>query len=198
MLGTNSDTTKSAGPECIIPLDAPKNLFDRIAINGLSAICFSSSVVLTLIICTAAFFRYVVKGDLYGYEEWVKMIAFWLYFSGAAIGAYNRTHVSADLVQAYVPEGLLKRYLVVLKDLITVGVCLLFAWYGYEFFMFGFMGPLGTGIAIPKSTVWRISFWVGYLSVFMGLLFMALYFTRDLLLSSRLLLRRIQNKGTQP
>jgi TRAP-type C4-dicarboxylate transport system permease small subunit len=187
--GINQEKTFSAGPECIIPLDAPKNLFDRIAVNGLSLICFSTSAALTLIICAAAFFRYVVKGDLYGYEEWVKMLAFWLYFAGAAIGAYNRTHVSADLVQAYVPEGQLKRVLVVLRNLITVGVCLLFAWYGYEFFMFGFMGPLGTGIAIPKTTVWRISFWVGYLSVFLGLSLMAYYFTRDLILSVRALVR---------
>lgn len=177
-------------PECITPLHSPKNIFDRVVINGFSLICFSTSVILTLIICAATFFRYVVKGDLYGYEEWVKILAFWLYFAGAAIGAYNGTHVSADLVQAYVAEGKLKRFLVFLKDLITVGVCMLFAWYGYEFFMFGFMGPLGTGVAIPKTTVWRISFWVGYLSVFMGIAFMALYFTRDLVLSARALFGR--------
>jgi TRAP-type C4-dicarboxylate transport system permease small subunit len=188
--GQNDETTCTALPECIIPLNAPKNFFDRIAINGLSLICFSASIALTLIICAAAFFRYIVKGDLYGYEEWVKLIAFWLYFMGAAIGAYNRTHVSADLVQAYVPPGYLKRFLVFLKDLITLGVCLLFVWYGYEFFMFGFTGPLGTGIAIPKSTIWRISFWVGYLSVFLGLSFMAYYFLRDLLQSTGRLLRR--------
>jgi hypothetical protein len=56
--------------------------------------------------------------------------------------------------------------------------------------MFGFTGPLGTGIAIPKSTIWRISFWVGYLSVFLGLSFMAYYFLRDLLQSTGRLLRR--------
>jgi TRAP-type C4-dicarboxylate transport system permease small subunit len=188
--GNNDDANCAVGSECIIPLDAPKNFFDRIAINGLSLICFSSSIALTLIICAAAFFRYIVKGDLYGYEEWVKMLAFWLYFAGAAIGAYNRTHVSADLVQAYVPDGKLKNILVFLKDLITVGVTLLFVYYGYDFFMFGFAGPLGTGVAIPKTTVWRISFWVGYLSVFMGLSFMAYYFLRDLFQSTGTLLGR--------
>jgi len=177
-------------PECVSPIHAPKNLFDRITINVFSLVCFTSSAILTLIICAATFFRYVVKGDLYGYEEWVKLLAFWLYFTGAAIGAYNRTHVSADLVQAYCPAGKLKDFLVVLKDFITVGVCLLFAWYGYEFFMFGFMGPLGTGVAIPKTTVWRIGFWVGYLSVFLGLVFMALYFMRDLIHSVGVLFGR--------
>ena len=176
--------------DCTSQFSKPQNLFDRIFINGFSVVCFASTVTLTLIICAATFFRYVVKGDLYGYEEWVKIIAFWLYFLGAAIGAFNRTHVSADLVNAYLPDGHFKAFMACLKNLITVGVALLFAWYGYEFFMFGFMGPLGTGIAIPKSTVWRIPFWVGYLSVFIGLVFMAIYFMRDLVISMRSMLRR--------
>ncbi|WP_136796666.1 TRAP transporter small permease [Desulfosediminicola ganghwensis] len=176
--------------DCINLFNAPRNLFDRIAIGSFSAICFAATAALTLIICAATFFRYVVQGDLYGYEEWVKILAFWLYFLGAAIGAYNRTHVSADLVNAYLSYGTLKNSLIFLRNLITVSVCLLFVWYGWEFFMFGYAGPLGTGIAIPKTTVWRIPFWVGYLSVFLGLAFMAYYFMRDLIQSARALFRR--------
>lgn len=172
----------------VLTADTPKNFFDTIVINAFSIVAFTTTALLTVIICAAAFFRYILDGDLTGYEEWVKIFAFWLYFSAAAIGAYNRTHVSADLVQAYVPDGKLKDFLVFLKNLITVGVSSLFTYYGYEFFMFGFMGPLGTGIALPTTNVWRISLWVGYLPVFMGLIFMTYYFTRDLLISTRTLL----------
>ena len=189
-MSENSNETCTSTADCTPEFSHPKNFFDKITIHSFSAICFSTTVFLTLVICAATFFRYVVRGDLYGYEEWVKIIAFWLYFMGAAIGAYNRTHVSADLVNAYLPDNNLKALLVILKNLVTVGVTLLFAWYGYEFFMFGFQGPLGTGIAIPKTTVWRIPFWVGYLSVFLGRVFMAVYFIRDLMLSIRALLRR--------
>ena len=188
-------------PSGVLTADTPKNFFDTIVINGFSIISFSTTILLTVIICAAAFFRYILNGDLTGYEEWVKIFAFWLYFSAAAIGAYNRTHVSADLVQAYVPDGRLKDFLVFLKDVITVGVCLLFTWYGLKFFEFGFMGPLGslmdpfgTRIAIPTTNVWRIPLWAGYLSVFLGLVFMAYYFIRDLIISTRTLLfgRRIK------
>lgn len=190
MSGNNIDPACATSPECASSIEPPKNVFDKITVHGFSFVCFSTSVILTLIICAATFFRYVVKGDLYGYEEWVKLFAFWLYFTGAAIGAYNRTHVSADLVHAYLPEGKLKDFMVFLRNLVTVGVSLLFTWYGYQFFMFGFEGPLGTGIAIPKTTVWRISFWIGYLSVFLGLAIMSLYFIRDLLHSTRALIGR--------
>lgn len=181
-------------PPGVLTADTPKNFFDKIVINGFSIISFSTTILLTVVICAAAFFRYILQGDLTGYEEWVKIFAFWLYFSAAAIGAYNRTHVSADLVQAYVPNGKLKDFLVFLKDLITVGVCLLFTWYGYEFFMFGYAGPLGTGIAIPKTSVWRISLWIGYLPVFLGLIFMTYYFARDLFMSTVTLITGRQYK----
>jgi TRAP-type C4-dicarboxylate transport system permease small subunit len=171
--------------ECVSSVDTPKNIFDRIIINSFSFICFSCATILTLVICVATFFRYILEGNLYGYEEWVKIIAFWLYFIGAAVGAYNRTHVSADLVNAYLPDGTLKNFLIVVRNLITVCVALLFTWYGYDFFMFGFRGPLGTGIAIPMTSVWRIPMWIGYLSVFLGLLFMVYYFARDLVISLR-------------
>jgi TRAP-type C4-dicarboxylate transport system permease small subunit len=178
----------------VLTADTPKNFFDKIIINSFSIVCFSATILLTVIICAAAFFRYILDGDLTGYEEWVKIFAFWLYFAAASIGAYNRTHVSADLVQAYVPDGRLKDFLVFLKNLITVGVSLLFTYYGYEFFMFGFMGPLGTGIAIPTTNVWRISLWIGYLPVFLGLIFMTYYFSRDLFISTRTLLLGRRNK----
>jgi len=186
----NAENTCTSAPECPCPAKVPRNIFDKITVNSCSIICFVTSVLLTILICAATFVRYVLKGDLYGYEEWVKLLAFWLYFMGASIGAFNKTHVSADLVHAYLPPGIVKKSMIFVKDLITVGVTLLFVWYGYDFFMFGFMGPLGTGIAIPKTTIWRISLWTSYLAVFSGLIFMALYFTRDLVQSTLALFGR--------
>ncbi len=172
----------------VLPVQ-PRNFFDKIAIGFFSSVCFISFILLTLIICAATFFRYIVQGDLYGYEEWVKLLAFWLYFSGAAWGAYNGSHVSADLVQSYVPEGFLKRFLVFLRHLVTTAVTLLFIYYGYEFFMFGFLGPLGTGVAVPKTTIWRIPLWASYLAIFTGLVFMGYYFATDLVKSAMDLVR---------
>jgi TRAP-type C4-dicarboxylate transport system permease small subunit len=177
-------------PECEVRVleKKPGNIFDKVVINSFSVVTFSMSILLAILIALATFVRYVLKGDLYGYEEWVKLMAFWLYFSGAAIGAFNGTHVSADLVQSYVPEGVIKRFLVFLKDLVTVCVTILFVWYGYHFFMFGFMGPLGTGIALPRTTIWRIPLWTSYLAIFLGLIFMAWYFSVALFKSTKALL----------
>ncbi len=175
----------------ILDVFAPKNNWiDKIVVNSLSFICLVTSIILTLVMCAVTFFRYVVQGDLYGFEEWVKLFAFWLYFAGAALGAYNRTHVSADLVNAYLKEGKLRQSLTFLRNLLTVGACGIFVYYGWEFFYFGFMGPLGTGIAIPKTSAWRIPLWTGYISVFMGLALMLYYFIRDLIVSGMVLFGR--------
>ncbi len=175
----------------IIDVFAPKNNWiDKIVVNSLSFVCLVTSIILTLVMCAVTFFRYVIQGDLYGFEEWVKLFAFWLYFAGAALGAYNRTHVSADLVNAYLKEGKLRQSLVFLRNFLTVGTCGIFVYYGWEFFYFGFMGPLGTGIAIPKTSAWRIPLWTGYISVFMGLALMLYYFIRDLIISGMVLFGR--------
>ncbi|MCF7935904.1 MAG: TRAP transporter small permease [Synergistales bacterium] len=161
----------------------PENLFDKIVINGFSLVAFTMAILLVVLICTTTILRYVFQIDLFGYEEWVKLFAFWLYFSGAAMGAFDGTHISADVVEAYFPSGHFKRAIIVVKDLVTVGVSLLFVWYGYNFFMFGFLGPLGTGIALPKTTTWQIPLWTWYLAVLLGLLFMSVYFIGELVRS---------------
>ena len=154
----------------------PTNFFDKCTVSIYSVICFTMAMLLVVIISAATVMRYVLEMDLYGYEEWIKIFAFWLYFMGAGYGAFAGSHVSADLVVSYVKEGTVKRLLIFVKTVITLGVTLLFTWWGYDFFMFGFLGPLGTGVAIPKSVAWRIPMWTGYLPIFMGLVSMSYYF----------------------
>ena len=146
-------------------------------------------IALTLIICASVVARYFLRANLYGYEEIVTIFAFWVYFMGGAYGAYEGTHISADLVSVYLKEGVLKNTLTLIKDGVTFGISLLFTWYGYEFFMFGFMGPLGTRIALPMTTIWQIPLWTSYLAVFLGMIFMTYYFTRRMLKSLMALIR---------
>lgn len=102
------------------------NPFDKVVIRSFAIICFVMAMLLALIISAATIMRYVLEMDLYGYEEWIKIFAFWLYFMGAGYGAFAGSHVSADLVQSYVREGTLKRLLLFVKTVVTLGVTLLF------------------------------------------------------------------------
>ena len=103
-----------------------KSGVDLLLLFFFSIITVSCSLLLSLIISAAAFTRYIIGGDLYGFEEWVRLLAFWLYFMGGAYGAYNDTHVSADVIDSYMKEGFFKRLVIVLRNIITTGISILF------------------------------------------------------------------------
>jgi TRAP-type C4-dicarboxylate transport system permease small subunit len=177
----------------------PKCFFDKVAINFFGIVTVFCSLALSALIAAAAFTRYIIRGDLFGYEEWVKLIAFWLYFMGGAYGAYNNTHVSADLIDAYL-VGKPRQIMTFIRQLITSAMSILFVYFGYYFFMFGLLGPLpkndilivkwdGVDLsfnflnlwtlrAIARTTVWQIPLWTSYAAIFLGLIFMAIYFSR--------------------
>jgi len=193
----------------------PKGFFDKIAIRSFEVIMVFCSLTLAVVISYVVYVRYVEKGDLYGYEEWVKLIAFWLYFTGGAYGAYNDTHVSADLVDSFL-TGKTRQIMIFIRQIITTLLSFVFVYLGYHFFMFGLLGPLKSstfvvgwgGILSPyltfnfsdlwnsnpnltfsfidlwnirgiaRTTVWQIPLWTTYIAIFMGFVFMSIYYTR--------------------
>ena len=171
----------------VVESTQPKTLFDKIVVRALSAVIAVTSLAMTCVLAGAAASRRVFEINFNGYDEIAIVIGFWLYFMGAAYGAYNNTHVSADVVDAYFPEGPTKRALTFLRCLITASICCIFTYFGYHFFMFGFAGPLGNYTFQPKSMVWRIPLWTSYAAIFIGLIFMDVYFLRNLVLSVKAL-----------
>ncbi|MDR3165015.1 MAG: TRAP transporter small permease [Synergistaceae bacterium] len=167
-----------------------KNILDKVLVGFFSLILVINSLAMTLMITCAALARYVFKFNFYGYDEIVVLIAFWMYFMGAAYGAYNNTHVTADIIDAYFPPGVARKILTFLRWLITSVACGLFVYYGYGYIKFSFMGPLENFMAIPKSMVWRIPLWTSHAAIFFGLIFMEIYFLRNLVLSADALFRR--------
>jgi len=183
------EVTCSICPEPESKVRKPTNLFDKITVSFFAIVCFSMAMLLTVIISAATVMRYVLEMDLYGYEEWVKIFAFWLYFMGGAYGAFAGTHITADLVTSYLKDTLFRRLLIFTKTVVTLSIMLLFTWWGWQFFNFGFMGPLGTGVAIPKTVAWRIPMWTAYAAIFLGLVSMSYYFAWDMIRAAKALIK---------
>ena len=57
--------------------------------------------VVIVLIFVEVMLRYVFGSPLFGVEEMVTLIAMWLYFLGAAYGAYERSHIKAELVHLW-------------------------------------------------------------------------------------------------
>ncbi|MDR3075693.1 MAG: TRAP transporter small permease [Synergistaceae bacterium] len=175
-----------------MPENNKRNMFDRIAIGAFSVILVVNSLAVTLIITGAALARYVFKFNFNGYDEITVVVAFWFYFIGSAYGAYNNSHVSADVIDAYFPENTAKRVITLLRWVVTSAACGLFVYYGFNYVKFSFMGPLGTFKMIPKSMVWRIPLWISQSAIFTGLIFMEIYFIRNAVISAAALFRRLE------
>ncbi|MDR3353654.1 MAG: TRAP transporter small permease [Synergistaceae bacterium] len=171
-----------------MPEQPERNTFDKVVISIFSFVIAVNSILITLIIAGAAATRYILKINFIGYDEIAVLVAFWFYFTGAAYGAYNNSHVTADVIDAYFLEGASKRVLTFVRWLLTCLACGLFVYYGYSYFKFSFVGPLGNFQFQPKSMTWRIPLWTSHASIFFGLIFMEIYFIRNLVQSARALI----------
>lgn len=63
------------------------------------AILITTSLSIVAIISGVVFMRYVLKTDLFAYDELVMIVAFWMYFIGAAYGSYEDSQIKADIIQ---------------------------------------------------------------------------------------------------
>ena len=54
--------------------------------------------IITLLVFVEVVLRYVLGSPLFGVEELICLIAMWLYFIGASYGAYERSHIKAELI----------------------------------------------------------------------------------------------------
>ena len=168
-----------------------RNSFDKAAIGFFSAVIVVGTIGLAGVLTGAAAARYLFMVNFYGFEEIAILLAFWVYFAGAAYGAYNNTHICVDFVDSYLRDGLIKRFMTFIRWLFTASVCGLFTYYAYFFFEFGLLGPLGDFRFQPSTQFWRIPMWTSYLAILVGFIFMEIYFIRNLILSAKALFPKL-------
>lgn len=163
MVVTTSEPEKKEGIRAV--LSVMWNLLLKIqrfilVVSGIFVIVGISLVVL---------FRYFLKLDLFGMEEIITIFAFWMYFIGGSYGAYERSHISADLINAYVKNDRTRTFMKAITSLITAGLCLLFLKWAYDYFTW-------TLAANPKSTALHIPMIIPQSAILIGFILMSFYF----------------------
>ncbi|MCA1493062.1 TRAP transporter small permease [Sinorhizobium alkalisoli] len=87
--------------------------------------------VVTALIAVQVFTRYVLGISIFGIEELASFVAVYMYFIGAAHGAWERGHISASLIELLVPEGRVRHAIALVASATTVvlsGWMSLWAW----------------------------------------------------------------------
>ena len=149
------------------------------------AICF---MLILIIFFATIVARLVLMSDFPGMEEIVMLLAVWLYMFGAALGTYDDTHISADLVSTMIKsargKAVHKLYVFIINALIS-GYFLNLSWTWFQFNLQ--MNPL--------STVWRFPMIIAYASILFGFLFIFIYTLMHLV---KTILRLLKNDFPQP
>ncbi|KAF1077857.1 TRAP transporter small permease [Halodesulfovibrio sp. MK-HDV] len=134
------------------------------------AILIVTSLLVVFIISCVVFMRYVLQIDLFAYDELVMIVAFWMYFIGAAYGSYEDSQIKADIIQVALVDTRpkLAAYINLFARSLELFLAANIAYWSWSlvYWQFKFMGhTMGWGIPIlvPQS------------AIFLGFALMTLY-----------------------
>ncbi len=131
-----------------------------------------SSVAICCLIFAAAFARYILQTDLYGSEEIIMLIAFWLYFIGSSLAERYDAHISADMVNIFVKNATAKKLLALLKFIISISVALIITKWSFDYVQRSFM-------LNPKSPVLKMPLVFTQLPILISFILMDIYIVRN-------------------
>ena len=141
----------------------------------------AASLAMALVFFFVVILRYGFEADLFAYEEWVLMLAFWLYFIGGAQGSFDNTHIKADFMAAMVSSARARWLLANLTLALELAVLVVMSWWGAEMVLEDVAEYPGW----PKTVAWKIPFVVPRFGIFLGFVLMGAYTAIHLYVSVR-------------
>jgi len=129
--------------------------------------------IVTVLVFVEVLLRYVFGSPLFGVEELVCLIAMWLYFIGASYGAYERSHIKAELVHLWFKTKRSHALINSLSSSITLILSIIMIKWSYPYFIWGIKkGETSQALLLPMV--------LSQSAVFFGAVLMALYFLVEL------------------
>lgn len=129
--------------------------------------------VVTLLVFVEVMLRYVFVSPLFGIEELIVFIVMWLYFIGASLGAYERSHIKADVIHVWVKTPRSVAVMNTINSIITVILTAIMVSWCYHYFIFGIQKA-------GQTPALRLPIVVSQSAVFVGAILMAIYFSVEL------------------
>ena len=129
---------------------------------------------LALMICVQVVARYFFNTAIFGIEEVACYLAIWLYFIGASLGAEQREHMSASLVDVMLSNETAKKLLKVFTCVVSVVLAGWMTVWAYELAAWSIeFGMMSTEINLPVG--------IAQIAMPIGLGLMTLYFLVELI-----------------
>jgi len=144
---------------------------------------FLSCLLITIGLSITVFFRYVFKLDVFGIEELQLIPTFLLYFLGAAYASYERSHITADMVDSFVKSEKAKQSIRTLNAIVTLVVSLIFTYWTIKHFIWSYE-TRGT------TAAWKLPVFIPYGIVMLGFVFISLYSVMHMVKQAGTLLKK--------
>lgn len=130
--------------------------------------------VVGILIFTEVFLRYVLGSPLFGIEELILFIGIWLYFIGASYGAFERTHIKAELINIWCKDEKSLAIVRTISGTITVALSVTLVTWTYPYFSWELArGGTSQALLLPKI--------ICQSAIFFGSILMAFYFIAELI-----------------
>ena len=126
------------------------NIVFRLLLKVQVVIMVITSILAAGFVFAGVFLRYVLKGNFFGQEEILCVVAMWLYWVGGIYGSYEGSHIKGDMLSSFFKTPKAKKII----ELITLGisfvVILVFCKWGFEYMAFNLkFKAVSTGLKIP-------------------------------------------------
>jgi len=129
--------------------------------------------IITVLVFVEVVLRYVLGSPLFGVEELICLIAMWLYFIGASYGAYERSHIKAELIHIWFKKPRTYALIKAISSLITFILSIIMISWTYPYFIWGITkGETSQALLIPMV--------LSQSAIFVGAILMSLYFLTEL------------------
>ncbi len=123
------------------------------------------SILIVLVITATVIMRYILKTDLYGMEELLILLAMWLYFVGGSYGSYENSHITADILSAFVKNEKIIKAVKLFIAIVSFVVALFFTRWAFTYWKLVMrLGGRTSGLHYP---LWmpRLALIVGFVLI---------------------------------
>lgn len=115
-----------------------------------------------LIVASTAILSSFFNTNFPGNEELLIIVVFYLYMIGCAYGAYERSHITAEIIDVIVKDGIFKETVYIIRWILTFVLGVIFMVWAFSLVQWSLENEL-------KTLVYRIPVAFGQFSILLGL-----------------------------
>ena len=143
------------------------NILWKLLVGAQRAVIMISLSAVTLIIAGACILR-VFGINFTGFEELATIAVFWLYMIGSSYGSYEKSQITADIMEVMLPESLGKNIMRLVKWIALFILGCIFAYWAYGLVMWSLQ-------TMSVTSYFRIPIVTGQIAILIGLIISCFY-----------------------